>query len=254
MTTATDTAPKRAVRFNFLLDNEPRAESQTVEWAAGWSADDICAHLKQLGETETPKWGIPDARCVLFYVDSETPERVEITCRGFRDPADARAHVERRTRRLKALERYEELRAEGEQLQREADAFDANLEAARREKKAAFLSSKARQLEAEAKQVTALGQRRSEILSRAKDWKSRMASSNEELARLADMERELAARAADAPDAASQALDELQATAADIAGSLRDLVKQETKPERKTVTVERDPGGAITGMTVDEAA
>ena len=249
MATMEETA-KRPVRFNFLLDNERCADPQTVAFPVGWRAADICAHLKR---HET--WGIPGARSILFYVDSETSERAEITCRGFRDPADARAHVERRKRRLAALKRYEELRAEGDRLQAEADAFDANLETAHREKKAALLASQAKRLEAEAKQVTTLGAQRSAILSRAKEWQSRMAASNEELARLADQERELAsARASDAPDLTVQTLGELQATAAAIAGSLRDLVKNEAKPERKNVSVERDPTGLITGLTVDEAS
>lgn len=249
-TAATDTRP---VRFNFLLDNEPCAESQTVSWPVGWSGADICGHLKSKGEGDEPAWGIPDARSVLFYLVSETPEHIEITCRGFRDPLDAKAHVKRQKRRreLETLERRsDQLRAEGDRLLREAEAYDADQVTARSKMKASLLASQAKQLEAETG-------RRVDILARFNDWKTRMGASTEELraARLL-YERELAATPvrSSSPDAQASALSGLEAAATEIAGSLRDLAKKELKPERKVVSIERGPSGMITEMTVDEAS
>lgn len=244
-TKATDTA-KRTVKFNFLLDNQPCAESQTVSFPVGWAADDICRHLEQQEE-----WGIPDARSVLLYVAVETPEFVEITCRGFRDPADARAHIRRqkRLRELEALEqRSAELRAEGDRLVREAEAYDADQEAARRKMKASLLASEAKQLEA----ATA---RRTELRARFSDWKARMAASTEEIrsARLL-YDAELAAAARSSSPAGPAEPSQLEQSAAEIAGALRDLVNIERKPDRKVVSIERGPSGMIEEMTVEEAS
>lgn len=225
--TATD---KRTVRFNFLLDGEHYAESQTVSCPADWPAKDIAAHISRHAETDADSW-IPEARSILFYLGSETPEHVEITLRGFRDPAaataDMKADIERRALRkeIQILERRsDDLVAESDGLLREAEAFDAD--------------------QPGAKSIA----RRSDILARFNDWRERMWASNQEI-RAAQLRLDLLnlgdGHRSSSPDAPLSALSQLQ----DIAGSLRDLAR----PEHKTVSVERGPNGFITGLSVDEA-